>query len=643
MKLHRIFRLLAEKHGLQYLLSNQSVHFIKDLQPSTSCDMIYLWQSMLRDEIVQQFINSEGSDGCIHQLSYKYSAQTGFEYGNIHSLLTTLSLGITQAFWGIEPADDTHTLSMRFQRNKSAWEKRQLIFNNGVLRILSNGKYGFIASDGTILIEPQYKSAGLFNEGLACVLDFGNNTYFINILGNKEFEFELPEKSSNQSGEIGPMKYGISIYSINKKYGLINRDGKTTPPIYDSLIWDGYSIVARKDNSWGLINSSDFAEIKAFEYSHMYLFNEDALFTEATMQSGQHIFLTREGRQVDFLEYDTIAHHWFIGSLILLVTKRGELIVVNNRLESHNFGFGCIINNKMNGKTYRLTKDIQNSPILYFRNGHRNSNELIHYTNRTDYIFIKPDGQVLNNTSFTMAHQFNNGIAWVKKGDKWHRINIDGDYLYTLRGFDVLTPEYRQTVLARNLRNGLLVLLSHNGEVIYSFPASHDSEIELDGYSHFIISTKNNDYIWYKGILTEINGKIILGPVGGTINGIIIRSNYILTRVDECKLGIYDLEDGQFYVFTLRDKNDKISHNPLIKLSRGLLCCKTPENRKYLVNTYSNKFSDLFDDFHRGHSYAIGERDGKDYLLDNDLNVICSFEQITPVIQQNATNYYGNL
>lgn len=618
MKLHRIFRLLVEKHGLQYLLSNQSVYFIKDLQPSISSDMIYLWQSMLRDEIIHQFINTEGSEGCIYQLSYKYSAQTGFDSNNIHLLLTSLSMGIKQAFWGIEPAHNSQTLSVRFQRNESAWKKRQSKFNNGGLRIQSNGKYGFIASDGTILIEPQYKSAGLFNEGVACVLDFRNNTYFVNILGNKEIEFELPKKPSNQTGEISPMENGVSIYSINNKYGLISINGKITPPIYDYLEMCNGAIVALKDRHYGLISSYDFTEITPFDYSTINIFtNCFQQYTVATLQSGRNVLLNRDGRQFDIEKeiVEKITRYEFIDSFILLFTERGKLIVADAHLKTHDCYYGCILDDRYGGTLHRTTVDIPNSPILYFR--HRYGL----YAGGTGYVFIKRDGQVLNDISYTMAHQFNNGIAWVKRGNKWYRMDLNGNYLCSLNGFDVLTPEYHHTVLARNLQNGLLALLSHNGNVIFTFPKSQDTEIKMNRNYQYIISANENDYVWYNGVFTEIKGRIS--------NSMMLMSNYVLLRIDDCKQGIYDLENGEFYVFQLPNKNDKIWHSPrLKKLARKLICCETPEKRKYIMNISSNKHSDLFDDFRAFCSYPIGIKNGIHYLLDNELNTLCSFEQI---------------
>lgn len=627
MKLHRIFRLLVEKHGLQYLLSNQSVHFIKDLQPSISSDMTYLWQSMLRDVVIRQFINTDGSDGCIHQFSYKYSAQTGFDYGNIYSLLTTLSVGIKQAYWGIEPSDDSSTLLERFQIHESAWEERQSIINNGILRIQSNGKYGFIASDGSMLIEPQYKSAGLFNEGLACVLDFGNNTYFINILGNKEFEFELPPKTSNQSGEIGPMEYGISIYSINNKYGLISPDGKITPPIYDYLRMCDGVIVALKDHHYGLVSSDDFTEITPFDYSSINFFtNCFQQYTVATLQSGRNVLLNRDGRQFDIEKeiVEKIARYDFIDSFILLFTERGKLIVADDNLKIHDFYYGCILDDRYGGILHRTTVDIPNSPILYFRQRYGL------YAGGTGYVFIKRDGGILNDISYTMAHQFNNGFAWVKRGNKWYRIDLNGNYLCSLKGFEVLTPEYHHTILARNLQNGLLALLSHNGNVIFTFPKSQDTEIRMNRNYQYIISASENDFVWYNGIFTEIKGRIS--------NNLMLMSNYVLLPIDNCEQGIYDLENGEFHVVKLQNKNDKIKHSPRLKnLARKQICCETPEKKKYLINLCSNKYSDLFDDFKPFCSYLIGIRNGLNYLLDNELNTVCSFEQITPVIQQNAT------
>lgn len=467
MELNTVFRRILEKQGVEYLLSDCSANYLADSVALSSKRLIYIWRAMLRDELIKEFINSTGSEEIINRIAYKYSIRTGFEFDKIQNLLKSLSLGIRQSFWGIEPCFCKESLLHSFVKNKEKWNSRMLSFRAGILRIQTNGLFGFITLDGKSVIEPKYLSAGIFNEGLVCVMDSNGKNYFLNILGNKEFELRKQTMESGKDGGIDVMSKDYAVYTQNNKYGLINREGRIIPPKFDYISPNQESpIVASLDGKYGLIEKSSLTEITPFKYSEIQPFkNSRQIYTIATTEAGRQVFLNRSGGQfaVNQDDLETKSIYDFIDSLILELDHNGRLTVLNSVLERNKYYYGCVLDDRYGNILHRTTVDIPNSPVLYFRRRYGS------YASGMGYVFIQSNGKILNEKTFSFAHQFNNGFAWVKQGSKWSRINIQGETLNTISGFDLLSPEYSNSIITRNSVNGLMVLLSTTGEILFHF------------------------------------------------------------------------------------------------------------------------------------------------------------------------------
>lgn len=627
MELNAIFRKILEQQGVEYLLSDRSANYLADTVAMDSKNLIYIWRSMLRDGLIKEYINSTGSDEIINRMVYKYSNRTGFEFVKIQNLLKSLSIGMRQSFWGVEPCSCTGSLLFSFYKNKEKWNLRKLSFKDGIFRIQTKGLYGFITLDGKIVIEPKYPSAGVFNEGLVCVEDSDGKNFFLNIMGNKELELIIQERVSGKEGGVGLMSKDYAVYTYDHKYGLITREGQIIPPIYDYIEPDLDSpIVAYLDGKYGLIDKSTLSEISPFKYSKIQPFrNSLQLFTVATTEAGRQVFLSRSGEQFEDNRYDaeSKSNYYFIDNIVLELDNNGRLSVLDSDLNRNDYHYGCVIDDRFGHILNRTIVDIPYSPVLYFRRRYG------YYASGMGYVFIQSNGKLLKDKTYSSAHQFNNGFAWVKQGSKWCRINIQGEILKTISGFEVLSPEYNNSLLARNNVNGLMVLISYTGDVLFTFPDSEDSELTMTRHYQYIISTSCKDFVWYNGVLTKVEGKIS--------NKTLLWTNYALLPKEDNKLKIYDLKDGTSHIFQLKGKTDRIFHSPeYSKLKRGLICCKTPENKTYLVDVKTNNTSDDFDEFQRFSPFPIGRKEGKDYLLGEDLKIAQHYDQII-----SGQQYYG--
>ena len=119
--------------------------------------------------------------------------------------------------------------------------------NNGYI-VEQSGKYGYIGSDGEVIVAPYYEQICNFHNGLASVrLD--KKWGWIDLQGKEV----IPARYENP----GEFKNGMAIASLDGKYGWIDTEGNIVIDfLYD---WvkdfrnDGIA-VAKKHNKWGWID-----------------------------------------------------------------------------------------------------------------------------------------------------------------------------------------------------------------------------------------------------------------------------------------------------------------------------------------------------------------------------------------------------
>jgi hypothetical protein len=101
--------------------------------------------------------------------------------------------------------------------------------------------YGYMDTNGKIVIKPQFNSACIFKNGFACVKVDGKWGY-INKSGILAIKSQFDE-ASNFSLD------GIAVVKVNGKYGFINLKGEfITSPQFDEAEWlDGIGVVKLND------------------------------------------------------------------------------------------------------------------------------------------------------------------------------------------------------------------------------------------------------------------------------------------------------------------------------------------------------------------------------------------------------------
>lgn len=147
-------------------------------------------------------------------------------------------------------------------------------FSEGMAAVNKDGKWGFINKEGEIIIQPVYKSAWAFHEGFARVLPFDGPDLFINKEGQPlkaenwaaadDFSDGMARvKVGNVFGYIGTngkmlvqpiytrgwnFSHGLCVVEYNEKMGVINRMGNyVISPAYEQvkITGDGKMILAR--------------------------------------------------------------------------------------------------------------------------------------------------------------------------------------------------------------------------------------------------------------------------------------------------------------------------------------------------------------------------------------------------------------
>lgn len=94
-------------------------------------------------------------------------------------------------------------------------------------------KYGFINSEGKFVIQPQYRFAHDFHEGLAAVFLDYNYGYI-----DKDGAVVIPFRHVDASNGINDFHEGLAAITIKDKYGFMDKTGKIVIPPQFDLPWD---------------------------------------------------------------------------------------------------------------------------------------------------------------------------------------------------------------------------------------------------------------------------------------------------------------------------------------------------------------------------------------------------------------------
>ena len=123
-------------------------------------------------------------------------------------------------------------------------------FHGGLLRIVEDGKHGFIDTNGKLCIEPEYDEAENFSDGLAAV-SMDGKWGFVDAGGKVVVPLEWDS--------VGSFREGFASVSREHKTGFINKSGVLVMPLQYSKVKDFQNGIAlvfdAAERKWGVINA----------------------------------------------------------------------------------------------------------------------------------------------------------------------------------------------------------------------------------------------------------------------------------------------------------------------------------------------------------------------------------------------------
>ncbi|MCQ2312884.1 MAG: WG repeat-containing protein [Paludibacteraceae bacterium] len=316
--------------------------------------------------------------------------------------------------------------------------------STNLYRILVGEKYGFINSNGQIIIEPQYDYAyDYFSDGV-CYVKIGEKNYLIDEDGN--FIKEIPDSVENVfEFTDGLAKFktdylrGSYLFTFYR-YGIISKEGEVIIPAANSnvsvnkdegntyiivaededewymidktgnmigekcdSIWRGFSnglCGVKKGGKWGFMNTSGTMVIKP-EYDWVRSFSEEKI--ARVCKDGLHMFIDQEGNCV------------YSAERALTGMRNNRAIVIIN-------GKKCLINKS--GKTictldYDECYDREDRTFIIKKGGNAS--------------IIDSMGNVILSTTFDWIYDVCDSVALVGKGDEIGLICLNGKEIVPLK------------------------------------------------------------------------------------------------------------------------------------------------------------------------------------------------------------------
>lgn len=314
-------------------------------------------------------------------------------------------------------------------------------FSEGLAAVKQDGKWGYIDTNGTVVIPPQYDGANSFSEGLAAVQKNGKWGY-IDKTGNIVISFSF--ESTYAFSE------GLAVYASGYYYGYIDTTGKAVvPAVYTEAtsFRNGVACV-KKDSAYGFINTEG-TPVTEFVYGGKARADEGLIpvfYKDSSLGINSGYIDTTGASALDFLWYDAgtfseglaaacteyTKPYGFIdktGTFVIAPTwdsvedfSQGRALVEKNRVFTYIDTTGKQITEKTYEKAYSFTKD---------------SIARIAIPSGTDWKFgyIDTAGKEIIPPTYTIAMDFQQGCAAVSNGKKWGFIGKDGTelsgYLWT--------------------------------------------------------------------------------------------------------------------------------------------------------------------------------------------------------------------
>ncbi|MBW6483054.1 MAG: WG repeat-containing protein [Vicingaceae bacterium] len=286
------------------------------------------------------------------------------------------------------------------------------VFREGLGLVRTSGdesKWGFIDEAGQYKINAQYKEATIFSDGLAWVVSENGAPEAINTKG--EIQFNLPETE-----KVKVFKEGLAAFStINEdgeeKWGFVDKKGTIVINAQfteTSNFNNKMCAVSNNDGKWGFIDKEGKILI-----NHQFDFADDFINGKCVVNSGgKSGVIDEEGKYIINPQFKSI-------------TIDGDMFFVN---QDGKFGW-C-------DKEGKILINPQFSHAFPFL-----GNKITAVQSGKSYGYIDMEGKIVINPQFDIAMPFNGKLALVTSSNKIGFIDKEGKYIINPQ-YDNISKDY---------------------------------------------------------------------------------------------------------------------------------------------------------------------------------------------------------
>ena len=380
-----------------------------------------------------------------------------------------------------------------------------------VVPFANKGLWGYVLSNGNILINNMYKQADPFSDGLAFVFSIKEKRWMIIDENNNEINVDAKNYIPKNYFGFGRKGFIDSLAQIRvkNKFGYINTTGKFIHKAeYDKLseFQDGFAIGRIDEQFFLLGKKGEQIKIKGSIEGVNYVKNGYAPFKN---KEGNFGFINTKGeitipakfKKVGYF-FNNIAWARNINGQIGFININGDWTIAPQFNKVNNFESDDKITSvkkedkwlflRASGKTFEIENAIA---IGEFNNG-RCWVKIIN--NKVG--FIDEQGNWIIEPKYEAAKNFENGLSKVKKNGLWGLINTNGeiiaDCIYKKIGKITKYP-------IEILKSDLWGFINHDGSILVE-PKYSDTRTFKENYC--AVKAKN------KWGLIDIQGKEVITP-----------------------------------------------------------------------------------------------------------------------------------
>lgn len=296
-----------------------------------------------------------------------------------------------------------------------------------LIPVKSGEKWGYINNKGEYKINPQFKDAQFFRDGLARVLSVDGKVGYI----TEDGKYKIPSKFKDGT----PFQEGLAFVVSDGGYPTcIDKSGETQFQLKQAkyAFWfsEGLAMFQTLDNKFGFVDKTGKVVVNPqFEYARP--FNEGYA---AVCQNKKWGFIDQSGKIVINPQFDGVMdfHNgkasFFNGKQCGFIDVKGSY-VINPQFDyamSMSEGMASVYSGKLFGYIGEDGKIIIN-PQFDEALSFKNNLALIKQSDK--YGYINKEGKIEINPQFDEATTFFGDIAYVKSAEKWGIIDKTGKYL----------------------------------------------------------------------------------------------------------------------------------------------------------------------------------------------------------------------